>query len=88
MWNLSRRAWLRATGLGSLAGSVVGGARLAGQSTAAAAPHPRHDAHRSGDEEAERQLDPRRRPLQAVHREERRGQPPLAHHVEREPIVE
>jgi len=48
MWNLSRRAWLRATGLGSLAGSVVGGARLAGQSTAAAAPHPRHDAHVMG----------------------------------------
>jgi FtsP/CotA-like multicopper oxidase with cupredoxin domain len=30
-WRLNRRAWLQMTGLGSLAGSVLGGARLAGQ---------------------------------------------------------
>jgi len=44
MWNLTRRGWLKATGLASLAGSVAGGARLAGQS----AVHPRHDAHVMG----------------------------------------
>jgi len=47
MWSLSRRAWLQATGFASLAGSLVGGARAAGQS-AGSAPHPRHDAHVMG----------------------------------------
>ena len=46
MWRLSRRSWLQATGLASLAGSVVAGARLAGQTpnytTAATA-----DAHKN-----------------------------------------
>ena len=31
MWKLTRRSWLRATGLGSLAGSLAAGSRLAGQ---------------------------------------------------------
>jgi FtsP/CotA-like multicopper oxidase with cupredoxin domain len=44
---LSRRAWLRATGLASLAGSVIGGARLAGQGPTAAQ-HPPHNAHVMG----------------------------------------
>jgi manganese oxidase len=49
MWQLSRRSWLRATGLASLAGSIVGGARLAGQATAAGvAHHPAHGSHVMG----------------------------------------
>ena len=47
MWELSRRAWLRATGLASLAGSLAGGTRLAGQG-AGVAHHPPHDAHVMG----------------------------------------
>jgi FtsP/CotA-like multicopper oxidase with cupredoxin domain len=47
MWQLSRRAWLRASGLASLAGSVIGGARLSGQSGPTAS-HPPHDAHVMG----------------------------------------
>ena len=42
MW-FTRRSWLRATGLASLAGSVVGGVRLAGQGNRQAL-HPPHDA--------------------------------------------
>jgi FtsP/CotA-like multicopper oxidase with cupredoxin domain len=39
-WTLSRRSWLRFTGLTSLAGSVFAGTRLAGQSAlSAAGPH-------------------------------------------------
>ena len=50
MWQLTRRAWLRATGLASLAGGIVGGARMAGQVRQAdgAAGHPAHDAHVMG----------------------------------------
>jgi len=48
MWNLSRRAWLRASGLVSLAGTIMGGARLAGQSSGPGTRHPRHDAHVMG----------------------------------------
>ncbi|MBI2189097.1 MAG: multicopper oxidase domain-containing protein [Acidobacteria bacterium] len=49
MWSLSRRAWLRASGLASLAGSVIGGARLSGQAPGSTlAYHPRHDAHVMG----------------------------------------
>ena len=47
MWQLSRRSWLRATGLTSLAGSFVGGARLTGQGNSLAH-HPPHDAHVMG----------------------------------------
>src|SRR5881296_1669862 len=32
-WRLSRRSWLHLTGLGSVAGSVLTGARLTGQGT-------------------------------------------------------
>src|SRR5688572_29931639 len=46
MLKLSRRSWLQATGLASLAGSLVGGTRLAGQSTATQ-PHA-HAAHAMG----------------------------------------
>jgi FtsP/CotA-like multicopper oxidase with cupredoxin domain len=35
MWKLSRRGWLQATGLGSLAGTLLAGTRLAGQAPAA-----------------------------------------------------
>jgi manganese oxidase len=50
MLKLTRRAWLRATGMASLAGGVVGGARLAGQapSTNGAAQHPAHGSHVMG----------------------------------------
>jgi FtsP/CotA-like multicopper oxidase with cupredoxin domain len=50
MWQLTRRSWLRATGLASLAGSFVGGARLAGQGSQGngLAHHPPHDAHVMG----------------------------------------
>lgn len=50
MWQLTRRSWLRATGLASLAGSVIGGARLAGQqgNGNGLARHPPHDAHVMG----------------------------------------
>ena len=50
MWQLTRRAWLRATGLASLAGSIVGGARMAGQARQAdgVAHHPAHDSHVMG----------------------------------------
>ena len=47
MWQLTRRSWLRATGLASLAGSLVGGGRLAGQENGLAQ-HPAHDAHVMG----------------------------------------
>ena len=42
MW-FTRRSWIRATGLASLAGSFVGGVRLAGQGNRQAL-HPPHDA--------------------------------------------
>jgi FtsP/CotA-like multicopper oxidase with cupredoxin domain len=50
MWQLTRRSWLRATGLASLAGSIVGGARIAGQARQgdAVARHPAHDSHVMG----------------------------------------
>ena len=49
MWKLSRRSWLQATGLGSLAGSLAAGARLSSQtaSTTSAASHA-HQAHAMG----------------------------------------
>jgi FtsP/CotA-like multicopper oxidase with cupredoxin domain len=43
----SRRAWLRATGLASVAGSVLGGARLAGQDGSPAS-HDGHGLHAMG----------------------------------------
>ena len=46
MW-FTRRSWLRATGLASLAGSFVGGARLSGQGSRQAL-HPPHDARVMG----------------------------------------
>ena len=46
MWTLSRRSWFRATGLASLAGSAVAGAKLAGQS--ASSVHPSHSMHAMG----------------------------------------
>jgi FtsP/CotA-like multicopper oxidase with cupredoxin domain len=50
MWQLTRRSWLRATGLASLAGSIVGGARMAGQARQGdgLAHHPAHDSHVMG----------------------------------------
>jgi manganese oxidase len=50
MWQMTRRAWLRATGLASLTGGIVGGARLAGQAPRAngAALHPAHGSHVMG----------------------------------------
>ena len=50
MWQLTRRSWLRATGLASLAGSIVGGVRLAGQGSQAngVARHPAHGSHVMG----------------------------------------
>jgi FtsP/CotA-like multicopper oxidase with cupredoxin domain len=50
MWQLTRRSWLRATGLASLAGSIVGGARLAGQAREGDGlpHHPAHDSHVMG----------------------------------------
>ncbi len=47
MWKLTRRSWLQATGLSSLAGSLVAGARLRGQDTGAAH-HPPHGSHVMG----------------------------------------
>ena len=47
MWKLTRRSWLQATGLSSLAGSLVAGARLSGQDTGAAH-HPPHGSHVMG----------------------------------------
>src|SRR5687768_11443547 len=46
-WEISRRSWLRFTGLGSIAASVFSGARLAGQhagahAAQAAGPHQNH----------------------------------------------
>src|SRR5688500_18562253 len=46
-WEISRRSWLRFTGLGSLAGSLLAGARVAGQhgathSSLPAGPHHNH----------------------------------------------
>ena len=46
MW-FTRRSWLRATGLASLAGSFVGGVRLVGQGSRQAL-HPPHDARVMG----------------------------------------
>jgi FtsP/CotA-like multicopper oxidase with cupredoxin domain len=46
MWKLTRRAWLQATGLASLAGSAVGLSRLNAQVGTAA--HPSHTAHVMG----------------------------------------
>ncbi|MBI4265070.1 MAG: multicopper oxidase domain-containing protein [Acidobacteria bacterium] len=47
MLKLTRRSWLQATGVSSLAGSLVAGTRLAGQG-AGVARHPAHDAHVMG----------------------------------------
>ena len=46
MWKLTRRAWLQATGLASLASSAVGLSRLNAQIATAA--HPSHNAHVMG----------------------------------------
>jgi FtsP/CotA-like multicopper oxidase with cupredoxin domain len=46
MWTLSRRSWLRATGLASLTGSAAAGAKLAGQSANSA--HSSHSMHAMG----------------------------------------
>ena len=46
MWKLTRRAWLQATGLASLASSAVGLSRLNAQVGTAA--HPSHNAHVMG----------------------------------------
>jgi FtsP/CotA-like multicopper oxidase with cupredoxin domain len=43
MWKISRRGWLQATGLASLSGSLLGAARLKGQTTGSG----RHQAHGS-----------------------------------------
>ena len=49
MWRLNRRSWLQATGLGSLAASVVGGARLVGQGNAASSnDRAAHSSHAMG----------------------------------------
>jgi FtsP/CotA-like multicopper oxidase with cupredoxin domain len=48
MWRLSRRSWLQATGLASLAGSLTAGRRLAGQSHHAAATTGAHQNHAMG----------------------------------------
>src|SRR5918993_3071159 len=50
MWQLTRRSWLRATGLASLAGSIIGGARLTGQVRpgTGVAHHPAHGSHVMG----------------------------------------
>jgi manganese oxidase len=48
MWRLSRRSWLQATGLASLAGSVTAGARLAGQTNHAAPTPSAHQNHSMG----------------------------------------
>jgi FtsP/CotA-like multicopper oxidase with cupredoxin domain len=49
-WRLTRRSWLQLTGLGSLAGSVLTGHRLAGQTSAqqAHAAPPHHQMHAMG----------------------------------------
>lgn len=47
MWQLTRRSWLQGTGLASLAGSLMGGARLAGQERGLAH-HPPHGSHVMG----------------------------------------
>ena len=47
MWKLTRRSWLQATGVSSLAGSLFAGARLRGQD-AGAAHHPPHGSHVMG----------------------------------------
>ena len=46
-WTLSRRSWLHLAGLGSLGGSLFGGARLAGQTAGHGAPL-MHQAHAMG----------------------------------------
>jgi FtsP/CotA-like multicopper oxidase with cupredoxin domain len=46
MWKLSRRSWLQATGLSSLAASLAAGTRLRGQS--GGAHHPAHSSHVMG----------------------------------------
>src|SRR5688572_8815012 len=47
MWKLTRRSWLQATGLGSLAGSLVTGSRLAGQGPSGVHPQA-HEFHAMG----------------------------------------
>jgi FtsP/CotA-like multicopper oxidase with cupredoxin domain len=47
MWQFTRRSWLQGTGLASLAGGLIGGARLAGQERGLAH-HPPHDSHVMG----------------------------------------
>src|SRR5688500_1792319 len=47
MWNLTRRSWLHAAGLGSLAGSLLGSVRLSSQG--GQSPHPQaHQPHAMG----------------------------------------
>jgi FtsP/CotA-like multicopper oxidase with cupredoxin domain len=50
MWQLTRRAWFRAAGLASVAGSIAGGARIAAQARQAngGAQHPPHGSHVMG----------------------------------------
>ena len=48
MSKLSRRSWLRATGLASAAGAIAGGARARGQDSGLPAAHPPHDSHVMG----------------------------------------
>src|SRR5687767_2670753 len=47
MWKISRRGWLQATGLASLGGSLLGGARLTGQ-TSGNGNHAAHGSHVMG----------------------------------------
>ena len=47
MWKLSRRGWLQATGLASLGGSLLAGARLSGQAPAQGG-HQNHGSHVMG----------------------------------------
>jgi FtsP/CotA-like multicopper oxidase with cupredoxin domain len=48
MWQLSRRSWLQATGLASLAGSLTAGARIAGQAADPVHPAGAHQNHAMG----------------------------------------
>ena len=47
-WEVSRRTWLALSGLGSLAGGLVGAARLSAQHTRAGHPPSAHDNHAMG----------------------------------------
>ena len=48
MWKISRRGWLQATGLASLGGSLLAGARLTGQTSARSGNHQTHGSHVMG----------------------------------------